>query len=477
MRAPEEALLDPYLLAEGCVAVVDDLAVGRIHEVGIVHRLSASPGRVRGRSPLPGEHNDEILSALGSETAPPAPRRRPTSAASGDRPPAALAGVRVLDLGLAMAGPYGAQVLGDLGADVIKVHNPGERRSPISSPNLGCNRGKRSIAIDLKDPRGRAILHRLVAGADVVHHNMRTGVAERLGADYETLRRVNPRLIYCHTRGFERSGPRVGLPGNDQMGQALAGTWYEMGSCHQGRPPAWHPTAMGDFGNGILSAAAVIQALYHRETTGEGQAVDTSIINVGMLFNSYTYSRDDGGQPERVRLDGDQLGLGALYRLYQCADGWLCLAVSDDCQWRALVDATAVASLAHPDFATAAGRARHDRDITATIEAVMASRTAMEWFETLDAFGVPCEISSDTFPRRLFDDPGLVREEWVVSRPHPRLGLVEQAGHLVVLSDTPGRIGPAAPLVGEHSRAILRELGESDRLIDDLLAAGVIAEP
>ena len=156
---------------------------------------------------------------------------------------------------------------------------------------VGSSHGKLALALDLKHPRGLEVAHRLIATADVLHHNMRTGVAERLQIGYEQARAINPRIVYCHTRGFERNGPRTSLPGNDQMGQALTGTEYEAGGTHHGTAPIWGMLGFGDTGNGILSANAVIQALRHRERTGEGQFVHTSILNASLLFNSYTYAR------------------------------------------------------------------------------------------------------------------------------------------------------------------------------------------
>ena len=255
-------------------------------------------------------------------------------AASGALPPAPLAGVVVLDLGLAIAGPFGTQIMADLGATVIKVTSLDFDLT--DAIYVGSSRGKQALAVDLKHSRGREIVERLIAGADVVHHNMRTGVAERLGVGYEQARAINPGIVYCHTRGFERNGPRTVLPGNDQMGQALAGTAYESGGTHHGTPPIWQMLAFGDTANGMLSAAAVIQALRHRDRTGEGQFVHTSILNVCMLFNSSTFARPDGRGPERARIDAGQYGFSALQRLYETSEGWLCVFVTTDAQFDAL---------------------------------------------------------------------------------------------------------------------------------------------
>ena len=220
------------------------------------------------------------LESVGSDAA-----SRGDRGATSAKPGAPLDGVTVLDLGFAVAGPFGCQVLADLGANVIKVN---ATRDPWWHANhiaYGANRGKRSICIDLKSAEGLAVLHRLVEGADVVHSNMRPDALRRLRCDEESLRAVNPDIIYCHTRGFER-GPRSDSPGNDQTGSSLAGVTYEDGGCGDGGKPFWSLTSLGDTGNGFLSAIGVIQALYHRARTGVPQSVDTSILNAALLSAS-----------------------------------------------------------------------------------------------------------------------------------------------------------------------------------------------
>ncbi len=184
-------------------------------------------------------------------------------------------------------------MLADLGASVIKVNALYDGYWFANHMAIAVNRGKRSIAIDLKNPRGRDIVYKLVARADVVAHNMRYGAPERIGVDYETLRAINPRIIYCHTRGFEH-GPRLHLPGTDQSGAALAGVEWEDGGCWNGGTPFWSPTSLGDTGNGFLSAIAIVMALYHRERTGQGQKVDAAIINATLLTASNAYITADG---------------------------------------------------------------------------------------------------------------------------------------------------------------------------------------
>ena len=194
--------------------------------------------------------------------------------------------MRVVDLGLGVAGPFTGRVLADLGADVIKVHALHDGYWSGTHMGLGTNRGKRSIAVNLKDPAGREVLDRLLATADVLTLNWRPGAAARLGIDFETLRESHPRLIHCNTRGYEK-GARSDLPGTDQTAAALTGTEWEDGARSAGNPPLWSRSNMGDTGNALLAAIAITIALLHRDRMGVGQAVSTSIVNAGLLHTSY----------------------------------------------------------------------------------------------------------------------------------------------------------------------------------------------
>jgi crotonobetainyl-CoA:carnitine CoA-transferase CaiB-like acyl-CoA transferase len=471
VRSPEEALRDPLFLADGCVAEVDDPDLGAVRQVGRVYALSACDTVIGGAPPRPGEHTDDVL----AELLDPAPRRdRPAAG----RPLASpLDGVVVLDLGLAVAGPFGTQLLADLGATVIKVSALHDDYWMGNHIAMCCNRGKRSVAINLKEPEGLAILHRLVERADVVQHNMRYDAAERLGVDYESLKALNPSLIYCHTRGFE-NGPRSTLPGNDQTGAALAGSeWVDGGLDHDGNP-VWSVTSLGDVGNGFLSAIGMVQALYHRDRTGEGQFVCTSIVYAHLLNNSMAWVSADGeGAGRRQRLDKMQLGWSALYRLYETADGWLCIAVVNDEHWQSLCETIGRADLcADARFATTGDRSDNDEELVEILSGTLAARPAAAWFEMLDAAGVPCEVSSPDFVLSLFDDPEMIDKGWVTSYHHPTVGRMDVMGLLFDFSDTPGRVMGPPFLPGQHTREILRDLGYDDEAIDGLAAAKIVLD-
>ena len=472
VRTPEEALADPALLAEGALVDVEHPEHGRLRQIGVLYGMSATPGAVQGPVPLVGQHNDEVRTELaGSEGSPP---MGPAASTGPGRPP--LDGVTVLDLGFAVAGPFGTQALSDLGANVIKINATRDPWWHATHIAYACNRGKRSICIDLKKPEGLAVFHRLVAGADVVHSNMRREALVRLGCDEASLRPHNPTMIYCHTRGFDQ-GPRSDAPGNDQTGASLAGVTWEDGGGYDGGRPFWSLTSMGDTGNGYLSAIAVIQALYHRARTGEGQNVDTSILNAALLSASAASVAADGNPLPRPHLDKLQLGLTALYRLYATADGWICLAVTDEPQWQSLVAAIPDLGLGDDErFSDPRRRQTNDGALWDLLEGAFKNKTASEWFELLDAAGVPCEIANPTFGREVFADPVMRQLGLIVEHQHPKLGRFEQFGNTIDFSVTPGVVQGPPPIIGQHTREILGQHGFDTEQIEDLLDSKVVFE-
>ena len=349
----------------------------------------------------------------------------------------------MLDLGFAVAGPFGTQVLADLGANVIKVNawrDPWWHAQHIA---YGANRGKRSIGIDLKTPEGLGVFHRLVESGRrrALEHAARRPQAAQVRRGRAP--RDQPDIIYCHTRGFDR-GPRSDSPGNDQTGCSLAGVTWEDGGCWDGGKPFWSLTSLGDTGNGFFSAIGVIQALYHRARTGEAQSVDTSILNAGLLVASMTALKADGTALPRPRLDRMQLGLGPLYRLYETKDSWACIAAVTGSHREALAAATGIG----PDALSA----EH-------LEPWFRARSGKDVFATLDDHGVPCELCDENFGRRIFDDPEMDAHELVVHQRHPKLGDFEHFGKTIHFSDTPGRISGPPPVCGQHTREILLEHG------------------
>lgn len=464
VRSPAEALADDLFLADGCVVQVDDPDLGPLRHVGPLLEFSATPGAVHGPAPRPGQHTgvvlDEAAQIVEQSAVPQASEQRDLA-----HP---LEGVRVLDLGLGVAGPFTGRMLADLGADVIHVHSLHDTYWTGTHMGLGTNRGKRSIALNLKTASGRGALERLIVQTDVVTLNWRPGAAARLGIDYETLRHRYPRLICCNTRGYER-GPRSDLPGTDQNAAALTGTEWEDGACDAGNPPLWSRSNMGDTGNALLAAIAITAALYHRDRTGEGQKVSTSIVNAGLLHTSYAWIHDDGTPGDWEKIDANQYGLSPYYRLYHCSDDrWIFVAAVAEHERERL-------------FAAIGERAPATRDDTGeaqtkVLEARLGERTASQAFSLLDEMGVPVEIVDEEFCRTIFDDRDARTMQLISTTWAGTVGRFEDPGLLVNLE-------PAAPIVrrgpcrcGEHSREILREHGYSESEVDALVAEQVVLD-
>ena len=475
----EETFSNPQVLANGVVDEVDIPGIGKVKQFAHPYHLEHSESKIQGPPPALGQHTQEVLQSISD-------RPLAAAAASEDTRPLQhpLEGIRVLDIGLALAGPYGPMILSDLGAEVIKIENPAPRRNAASGGGISggntflwfaCQRGKRCITLNLKTPEGREVLYDLIRSADVLHYNMRMNVAERLGFDYETVKKINPRLIYCHTTAYGRTGPYATFPGVDQMGQALGGIEYEQGATPAGGQPTWYRFGQCDASNAFLSVIAILQALYHRDRTGEGQFVDACIVNGATLDASDAYLLPNGKLGARLHVDKNQTGLGPLYRLYETQTGWICIAAVTEREWESLCRVLGREAAAQdPRFATPAARAEHAPALAALLEPIFRTRTADDWFERLDAAAVPCEISIDTFHTTWYDDPDVLANEWVVKYRHPAYGRTEQFGRLFHFSGTPGKIWGPPPLMGQHTREILQELGYDAAKIDTLRTAGVV---
>ncbi len=476
---PHEMLRHPQTLANGTVSEVVDPDVGRTRQMGVPIHLLGTPGSIKGPQPPPGANNDEVLGPL---TNPPQETRTATGVASGSDPSGPpLGGVRVVDFGQYLAGPFGPMILADLGADVIKVEPvTGDGMRLSGKPFIGCQRGKRSLALDLKQAAGLEVAKRLVASADVVHHNMTRGVARRLNIGYEACRSVRPDIIYCNTYAYGLPDPLGKFGGLDPLYQASSGLEYEAGAVHEGNPPLYLRFGMCDTSNAMLSVVGVLLALVHRQRTGEGQELWTSLHDGGVIFSSDVWIGPDGEPWDRPRLDKDLCGTSALYGLYRTQDDcWICIAAQEDGDWRRLCHVLGLNGLPEDGrFATAEERGRHSVELRAELGCAFRSRTARYWSRSLDDAGVPNEIPIDTFDgRAVLYDADNVRLGMVAEYDHPLLGNLRQFGRLVEFSGTPSEVGGPPPLVGQSSREILGELGYAEGEIDELVAQGTVYEP
>lgn len=446
VRSPLEALLDESFLADGCVTEVDHPRHGRIRHIG---------------NPL--EFGEPFAKS-------PSTRQNGSTELSGGP----LAGIKVLDLGLGVAGPFAPRMLADLGADVIKIHALHDTFWAGTHMGLGTNRGKRSISVNLKDPRGLEILHQLIDQTDVIATNWRPGAMARLGIDEDSLRDRRPDLVICNSRGYEK-GPRSDLPGTDQTAAALCGTEWEDAAASHGNPPLWSRSGMGDTGNAMLSATAIAMALFDRERTGIGRSVSTSIVNATLLATSYAWIDPDDPVVTWDQVDAGQWGLNALYRMYEAGDGHIALAVVDEPAWSALTSTAGCEHLGRDArFADAAARRQNDQALSEEIASWCAERSADEAFNLLDANGVPVEIVNEEFCREFFDDPEALALGLRAQTASESAGLFEDVGQLVNFSDTKEAVQRGPCECGEHTAEILAELGFAPDQIEALAADRVV---
>jgi crotonobetainyl-CoA:carnitine CoA-transferase CaiB-like acyl-CoA transferase len=377
----------------------------------------------------------------------------------------ALTGLRVLELTQVMAGPFCGQVLADMGADVIKVEPPdgGDQsrrslgfsmRGEDTAAFLAVNRNKRSVALDLKDPERRELFYRLVKTADVLIENYRPGVAARLGVDYETLEAINPRLIYASISGFGQTGPYAMRPGFDLIAQGLAGVMSVTGE--PGGDPVKCGIPISDLSSGLFCAVAILSAYVARERTGRGQRIDTSLFE-GALALSIWESAElwaTGRTPGRL---GSAHRLTAPYQALRTRDGHITVGGNNQRLWERTCAAIGRSDLVDdPRFATNADRMENRAELEAELESALAARDTDDWVATLEAAGVPVGPIHDY--REVFEDPHTLAREMKVEVEHPVEGTIPALGIPVKLSDTPGSVRRAAPLLGEHTEEVLREV-------------------
>lgn len=469
-----EVLSHPQIIANGMTVTVDDPEVGPTIQAGMPFRLSKSPPTAPRPRPKVGEHNAEVLSETQTRWAP------SPDLPDADRPRYPLDGIRVLDFGRMLAGPFAGMVLAGLGADVIHVatteDSPMDSMMRSSSVLLGCEQGKRAIRVDVKAPEGREIVRRLIERSDIVHHNLTKGVAERLGIDYESLRRIKADIIYCNTYMYGPDGPLSHLGGNDSLAQALSGLEYESGPAEEGNRPLYYRFGHTDTTNALASVVGVLTALAHRDRTGEGQAVWTSLLNAAVYVNSDVYLTADGAS-DPPKLNKSQTGFGALYRLYETQEGWIQVAAVRPEHWSALCAAVGRADLEHDErFASAAGRHANRTGLEAILEELFLTQTAIQWRRRLDDAGIPIEISVNTVDGEmvLFDEDN-IRLGLVAETQHPEMGRLRQVGNLMRFTDTPSTVLRTPPRPGEHTVELMRWLGYDEERIEALTADRVIA--
>jgi crotonobetainyl-CoA:carnitine CoA-transferase CaiB-like acyl-CoA transferase len=390
-----------------------------------------------------------------------------------------LEGLLVADLTRALAGPYCTMMLADLGARVIKVETPdgGDDTRGWGPPFLegesayfmSINRNKESLTLNLKDGRGRDVLWRLLGRADVLVENFRPGTIDRLGFGYATVHARLPRLVYCSISGFGQTGPYRERPAYDLIVQGMGGLMAITGE--PDGAPMRVGVAVADICAGMFAAYGVLAALRARDRTGHGQWVDAAMLDGQVAWMTYMAANyfATGQNPPRVGSAHTNL---VPYQPFPTKDGFITVAVGSEGMWQRFCGALDVPLAGDPRFATNAARVEHRRELLDTLIPVFRSRTAAEWLDRLGAAGVPAGPIS-----RISDvmtDPQVLHREMVVALDHPRAGRVRVNGVPLKFSETPGAVRTPPPVLGQHTAAILAELGCSPAQVEALREAGAV---
>ncbi|MAZ62941.1 MAG: CaiB/BaiF CoA-transferase family protein [Dehalococcoidia bacterium] len=393
----------------------------------------------------------------------------------------ALEGIRVLDLTRALAGPFCTLMLGDNGADVIKIEIPGSGDDtrkwgpPFigdeSAYFLSINRNKRSLTLNLQDPKAQDVFMKLAKDSDVVVENFTPGVMDRFGLGYEAVKAVNPNVVYCSISGFGQDGPYRSRPAYDQIMQGVGGLMSITGE------PDGEPQKIGiavtDIGAGMWSAFAITTALHHRDKTGEGQYIDISMLDAQVAWLTYQaaffFANDE--PPKRMGAAHPTL---VPYQAFMCSDGkYINVAVGSERIWERFCQGMGREDLKdHPDYSVNSVRVAHRGAIVSMLQEIFLTRPVSEWVEDLQAANVPCGPINDLAD--VFADPQVLARDMLQEMPHPTLGTIKQTGLPIKFSRTPGGLDLHPPLLGEHNQEILSSLGYSDADVQSLKDASVI---
>ena len=394
--------------------------------------------------------------------------------------PGALTGIRVLDLTRVLAGPYATMVLGDLGAEVIKLEQPGTGdesrnfgpfKNGFSLYFMSVNRGKQSLTLDLKAPQGKEIFLELVKQSDVLVENFRPGAMKKLGLDYETLKQSQPSLIYAACSGFGQTGPYAERGAYDMIIQGMGGIISITGEPM--RPPVRVGTSISDITAALFTAIGILSALRHRDRRGAGQLVDVAMLDsmVAILENAIVRHFATGEIPQPL---GSQHPAITPFEAFESADAYIIIAIGNDSLWEKFCQHVERLDLVSDErFATNASRTTNHDQLHPILAEIMRRRTTVQWIEGLDALGVPCGPINTI--DKVVNHPQILAREMIAKVSHDITGSVEVPGVPIKLSKTPGQVTTPAPALGEHTAKILTGLlGKSPETVDKLEQEGVV---
>jgi crotonobetainyl-CoA:carnitine CoA-transferase CaiB-like acyl-CoA transferase len=392
-----------------------------------------------------------------------------------------LNGIKVIELAQIMAGPTCGMLLADMGADVIKVEKlpGGDDTRSYTEPSINgesaafmiLNRNKRGVAVNLKTAGGLEVVKKLLADADVVTENYRKGTLEKLGLGYDVLQALNPRLIYCAVSGYGRTGPYADKGGFDLIAQGFAGIMSITGE--PGGPPAKSGTSIADINAGILAALGIVSALVARSTTGKGQMVETSLMEAA-IQQTYWQAAIYFATGQNSGPTGSAHILTAPYQAFPAKDGWINVGGANQSNWERIVKVIGRPELAQdPRFLTNGDRMKNLAALTPLIAERLEKRPSADWIREFEAAGVP--VGPVNKIGDMLADEQVRARDMVVEVDHARAGRVKALGHPIKFSDTRGEVKRAAPLLGQHTREVLGELGYSAARIDELVGEGAIS--
>ena len=484
-----EALDHPQIIYNGSVQHVEDPVVGDTRQIGPLFRMDGAPPEIQGPAPLPGQHTEEVLADTPHSPAKGDEARFPET----DLPAHPLEGFTVLDMSTVIAGPVSGSLMAELGARVIRIETLAGDWMRNAFNGLASSRtmaGTQGLSIDLKTAEGREVLNRLLPKVDVVLHNMRPGAPERVGIGIEQVRELNPDAIYVYLGGYGSSGPHSHRPSMHPIGGAVGGgVMAQIGSA--GIPAPDSPMSMDELkavsrrlgranevnpdpNTAMVTATAITMALYARQRFGKPQYVETTMIGSNAYVNADHFFDYEGRLP-RFTQDANGLGLGALHRLYQAADGWIFLDCPFEDEWRRMCEVLGRPDLfSDPRFADPDSRLSNDDALVSELAAEFAQKAALEWEKIMTSADVGCVQTEDRGMYHFFSEDSHVEENGLrVDVEHPKFGPMWRYAPILDFSHTQCVAGPGL-LRGQHTIPILKELGYTESEIHDMRAKNAL---